>query len=86
MINSFEKMEVLLAAEGIPSIREGEKGELARPHSGHSTIPFQKTDSNRVPLCFDVGCSSQPSTSGAETMCDSCNHVSTHGGDLRLRT
>ena len=86
MINSFARMEVLLAAEGILSIREGEKGELARPHSGHSTMSFHKTVSNRVARCFDDGCSSQSSTSGAETMCDSCNHESTHGGDLRLRT
>ena len=79
-------MEVLLAAMGIPSIREGEKGELARPHSGHSTMPFHIIDSKRVARCFDVECSSQPSTSGAKTMCDSCNHATTHGGDLRFRT
>ena len=57
----FSGMEVFLAAECIPFIREGEKGVLAHPHSGHSTMPFHKTDSNRIAHCFDVGCSSASS-------------------------
>ena len=72
-------MEVFLAAECIPSICEGEKGELARPHSGHSTTSFRKTDSYRVARCFDVGCSSQLCTSRAETKCNSCNHCGRTG-------
>jgi hypothetical protein len=83
--NSFERMELFLAAECIPSECESKKVELIRPHSGQSTMPFYKTDSNRVAHCSDVGCSSRPNASGSESTRKGRNYVSIYGGE-RLRT